>query len=118
MLAVLGALIANGLITILKFIAAGITGSSGMMAETLHSFADTTNQVFLLLGLRFYKRPASEKHPFRYGKERFFWSFIAAIFMQVIGEVEALIKKAEPKVDMIFLETARERNAEVPAPIP
>lgn len=47
MLAVLGALFANGLITILKFIAAVITGSSGMMAEALHSFADTTNQVFL-----------------------------------------------------------------------
>ena len=70
MLAVLGALFANGIITILKFIAALITGSSGMMAESLHSFADTTNQVFLLLGLRFYKRPASEKHPFGYGKER------------------------------------------------
>ncbi|HZH91442.1 MAG TPA: cation transporter [Pyrinomonadaceae bacterium] len=66
--AVPGALIANGLITILKFIAAVITGSSGMMAESLHSPADTTNQVFLLLGLRFYKRPASEKHPFGHGK--------------------------------------------------
>ena len=45
---------------------------SGMMAEGFHSLADTTNQVFLLLGLRFYKKPASEKHPFGYGKERFF----------------------------------------------
>lgn len=90
MLAVIGALIANGLITILKFIAAVITGSSGMMAEALHSFADTTNQVFLLLGLRFYKRPASEKHPFGYGKERFFWSFIAAIFIFGVGASYAL----------------------------
>jgi divalent metal cation (Fe/Co/Zn/Cd) transporter len=72
MLAVLGALFANGLIAILKFIGAVITGSSGMMAEALHSVADTTNQIFLLLGLRFYKRPASTKHPFGYGKERFF----------------------------------------------
>jgi cation diffusion facilitator family transporter len=90
MLAVLGALIANGLITVLKFIAAVITGSSGMMAESLHSLADTTNQVFLLLGLRFYKRPASEKHPFGYGKERFFWSFIAAIFIFGVGASYAL----------------------------
>ncbi len=90
MLAVLGALFANGLITILKFGAALITGSSGMMAETLHSFADTTNQVFLLLGLRFYKRPASEKHPFGYGKERFFWSFIAAIFIFGVGATYAI----------------------------
>jgi divalent metal cation (Fe/Co/Zn/Cd) transporter len=64
MLAVPGALVANGLITIPKFIAAVITNSSGMLAESLHSLADTTNQVFLLPGLRFYKRPASEKHPF------------------------------------------------------
>jgi cation diffusion facilitator family transporter len=90
MLAVLGALFANGLITILKFIAAVITGSSGMMAESLHSLADTTNQVFLLLGLRFYKRPASEKHPFGYGMERFFWSFIAAIFIFGVGATYAL----------------------------
>lgn len=90
MWAVLSALVANGLITILKFGAAVITGSSGMMAESLHSLADTTNQVFLLFGLRFYKRPASSKHPFGYGKERFFWSFIAAIFIFGVGATYAL----------------------------
>jgi len=90
MLAVLGALIANGIITVLKFIAAVITGSSGMMAEAFHSLADTTNQVFLLLGLRFYNRPASYKHPFGYGKERFFWSFIAAIFIFGVGATYAI----------------------------
>jgi cation diffusion facilitator family transporter len=90
MLAVIGALFANGLITILKLVAALITGSSGMMAEALHSVADTTNQVFLLLGLRFYKRPASGKHPFGYGKERFFWSFIAAIFIFGVGATYAI----------------------------
>lgn len=90
MLAVLGALFANGLIAILKFIGAVITGSSGMMAEAFHSVADTTNQVFLLLGLRFYKRPASEKHPFGFGKERFFWSFIAAIFIFGVGATYAI----------------------------
>ncbi|HEY0172174.1 MAG TPA: cation diffusion facilitator family transporter [Pyrinomonadaceae bacterium] len=90
MLAVLGALFANGLITVLKFIGAMLTGSSGMMAESLHSLADTTNQVFLLLGLRFYRRPASEKHPFGYGKERFFWSFIAAIFIFGVGATYAV----------------------------
>ena len=90
MLAVLGALFANAVIAILKLVAAVITGSSGMMAEALHSIADTTNQVFLLLGLRFYKRPASEKHPFGYGKERFFWSFIAAIFIFGVGATYAI----------------------------
>ncbi len=100
MLAVLGALFANGLIAILKLVAAVITGSSGMMAEALHSVADTTNQIFLLLGLRFYKRPASDKHPFGYGKERFFWSFIAAIFIFGVGATyaiyEGIAKLAHP----------------------
>ena len=100
MLAVLGALFANALIAVLKLMAAFITGSSGMMAEALHSFADTANQMFLLLGLRFYKRPASEKHPFGYGKERFFWSFIAAIFIFGVGATyaiyEGVIKLSHP----------------------
>jgi cation diffusion facilitator family transporter len=100
MLAVLGALFANALIAILKLAAALITGSSGMMAEALHSIADTTNQIFLLLGLRFYKRPASDKHPFGYGKERFFWSFIAAIFIFGVGATYAIyegtVKLAHP----------------------
>ncbi len=90
MLAVLGALFANAVIAILKLAAALMTGSSGMMAEAFHSIADTTNQVFLLLGLRFYKRPASKKHPFGYGKERFFWSFIAAIFIFGVGSTYAI----------------------------
>jgi cation diffusion facilitator family transporter len=100
MLAVIGALFANALIAILKLVAALITGSSGMMAEALHSIADTTNQIFLLLGLRFYKRPASDKHPFGYGKERFFWSFIAAIFIFGVGATyaiyEGIVKLAHP----------------------
>ena len=100
MLAVIGALFANALIAILKLMAALITGSSGMMAEALHSVADTTNQVFLLLGLRFYKRAASDKHPFGYGKERFFWSFIAAIFIFGVGATyaiyEGIAKLAHP----------------------
>ena len=90
MLAVLGALFANALIAIIKFVGAGITGSAGLMAEAFHSVADTTNQIFLLLGLRFYKRPASDKHPFGYGKERFFWSFIAAIFIFGVGATYAI----------------------------
>jgi cation diffusion facilitator family transporter len=95
MLAVLGALFANGVIAILKFVGAFMTGSSGMMAEAFHSVADTTNQVFLLLGLRFYKRRASTKHPFGYGKERFFWSFIAAIFIFGVGATYAIYEGIE-----------------------
>ncbi len=94
MLAVVGALFANALIAVLKLAAAFATGSSGMMAEALHSIADTTNQIFLLLGLRFYRRPASQKHPFGYGKERFFWSFIAAIFIFGVGSTYAIYEGA------------------------
>ena len=94
MLAVVGALFANALIAVMKLAAAFVTGSSGMMAEALHSIADTTNQVFLLLGLRFYQRPASKKHPFGYGKERFFWSFIAAIFIFGVGSTYAIYEGA------------------------
>src|SRR5437870_5944834 len=90
MLAVVGALFANALVAILKLVAAFVTGSSGMMAEALHSVADAANQIFLLLGLRFFRRPASEKHPFGHGKERFFWSFIAAIFIFGVGATYAV----------------------------
>jgi len=94
MLAVVGALFVNALIAVLKLAAAFVTGSSGMMAEALHSVADTTNQIFLLLGLRFYQRPASQKHPFGYGRERFFWSFIAAIFIFGVGSTYAVYEGA------------------------
>lgn len=90
MLAVVGALVANFIITVLKFAGAVITGSSGMMAESLHSLADTTNQVFLLLGLKTYDRPPTERHPFGFGMERFFWSFIAAIFIFGVGSTYAI----------------------------
>ncbi len=90
MLAVVGALFANTLIAVLKLAAAFVTGLSGMMAEALHSVADTANQIFLLLGLRSYQRPASKKHPFGYGMERFFWSFIAAIFIFGVGSTYAI----------------------------
>ena len=95
MWAVIGALIANGLITVFKGIGFFVTGSASMGAEALHSLADTTNQVFLLLGLRFYKRPATEKHPFGYGMERFFWSFIAAIFIFGVGATYAVYEGVE-----------------------
>lgn len=66
-----------------------------MVAEAFNSLADTTNQVSLLLGRRFYKRPSSEKHPFGYGKERFFWSFIAAIFIFGVGATYAVYEGIE-----------------------
>ena len=82
---VLVALGANAGIGAVKFAAGLLGGSSAMLAEAAHSVADTTNQVFLLASLSFSEREADEQHPFGYGKERFLWSFMAAIFIFVAG---------------------------------
>ncbi len=60
-------------IAISKLIAAILTGSTSMWAETYHSFSDTLNQILLLIGIRTSKKKVSERHPFGYGKEMFFW---------------------------------------------
>lgn len=86
MLAVIGALIANGLITVLKFIAAVMTGSSGMMAESLHSLAP--KQILVNAHVNLKAGLTNEQ------------------IIQTIAEIEKNMKEAEPKVDMIFLETA------------
>jgi cation diffusion facilitator family transporter len=82
---VLIALAANLLIGIAKLVAGVISGSAAMLAEAAHSVADTANQVFLLASLSFSERKPDENHPFGYGKERFLWSFMAAIFIFVSG---------------------------------
>ena len=82
---VLAALFGNSLITVSKFIAAGLSGSSAMLAEGLHSIADTGNQLLLLLGMKRAKKPADTIHPFGYGQESFFWAFLVGMSMFVIG---------------------------------
>ncbi|HEV8574792.1 MAG TPA: cation diffusion facilitator family transporter [Dehalococcoidia bacterium] len=83
--AVLAAMAANFLIACGKFVAGALTGSAAMFAEAGHSVADTVNQVFLLLGINLSRTKADESHPLGYGKEAFFWSFLAAIFIFVAG---------------------------------
>src|SRR4051794_16352091 len=82
---VLVALAANLAIAVAKFAAGIISGSAAMLAEAAHSVADTANQLFLLASLRFSERKPDANHPFGYGKERFLWSFMAAIFIFVSG---------------------------------
>ena len=79
------ALIGNALISITKFSAAVITGSSAMMSEGIHSLVDTGNQILLLHGLKQAKKPADEHFPFGHGKEVYFWSFIVAILIFALG---------------------------------
>ncbi|MCC6502025.1 MAG: cation diffusion facilitator family transporter [Deltaproteobacteria bacterium] len=74
-------------IFIIKLAAALITRSAGMLAEAVHSFADTGNQVLLLLGYKRSQKTADDSHPFGYGKEEYFWSFIVAILLFTLGGV-------------------------------
>ena len=82
---IFAALIGNTLISITKFIAAFITGSSAMLSEGIHSLVDTGNQGLLLLGIHQAKKPADENFPFGHGKEIYFWSFIVAILIFALG---------------------------------
>jgi cation diffusion facilitator family transporter len=82
---VLLALAANLAVALAKTGAGLLTLSSAMLSEAAHSWADTTNQVFLLLALKRAGRPADTTHPFGYGKERYFWSLLAAVGIFVTG---------------------------------
>ncbi|MDP3780353.1 MAG: cation diffusion facilitator family transporter, partial [Nitrosopumilaceae archaeon] len=88
--AVYAALFGNLGIAITKFIAALISGSVSMWAETYHSASDTFNQILLLVGIKASTKPASHLHQFGYGKSQFFWSFIVATMIFGISGVLAL----------------------------
>ncbi len=79
------ALAANVLIAVTKFVAGSISHSASMIAEGVHSLVDTTNQLLLLLGISRSQKAPDEKHPFGYGKEIYFWSFIVSILIFGLG---------------------------------
>jgi len=87
---VVAALLANAGIAVVKGIAAAVTGSGAMLAETIHSIADSGNQALLLLGAKRARRPPDNKHPFGYGSERYFWAFVVAVVLFALGAIFSL----------------------------
>lgn len=83
--AIFYALLANLAIAISKLLAGLYTSSGAMIAEAIHSFADTANQVLLFVGLKSSRRPADAEHPLGYGKLTYFWSFIVAMLLFSMG---------------------------------
>jgi len=104
---------ANLLIAITKFVAGSITRSASMISEGIHSVVDTLNQLLLLHGLRISRKPADAGHPFGYGKELYFWSFIVSILIFSLGGglsiyhgIQAIMKPVEqgsPTINYIVL---------------
>ncbi|MFR9751158.1 cation diffusion facilitator family transporter [Nocardia sp. 004] len=88
--AIIAALTANAGIAVAKFIGAAITGSASMLAEAVHSVADTSNQGLLLFGQRRAEKEADELHPFGYARSRYFYSFIVALVLFTLGSCYAL----------------------------
>lgn len=83
--AIVAAMVANGGIAIAKFVAYMVTGSASMLAESIHSVADTSNQGLLLWGGKRAKQIADDRHQFGYGRERYFWSFVVALVLFTLG---------------------------------
>jgi cation diffusion facilitator family transporter len=98
------ALLANLGIAASKFVAAAITGSSAMLTEGVHSVVDSTNQLLLMWGRRAAKRPPDKLHPFGYGRELYFWSFVVAVLVFSLGAgvsvYEGIIHIANPEEAM------------------
>lgn len=93
--AIIAALIANGGIAIAKFVGFLLTGAASMLAEAVHSVADTSNQGLLLLGGSRARRQASVEHPFGYGRERYFWAFVVALVLFSLGGLFAIYEGVE-----------------------
>jgi cation diffusion facilitator family transporter len=93
--AIIAALLANVGIAIAKFVAFLISGSSSMLAESVHSLADSGNQLLLLLGGRKAKKKADKEHPFGYGRERYVYAFVVSIILFSVGGVFSIYEGIE-----------------------
>jgi cation diffusion facilitator family transporter len=83
--AVAAALLGNAALALLKGVAATVTGSASMLAETFHSVADTGNQVLLVLGMRLARRPPDDRHPFGHGHDVYVWAFVVSMMLFSVG---------------------------------
>jgi cation diffusion facilitator family transporter len=88
--AVVAAFAANVAIAIAKFVAFSFTGAASMLAEAVHSVADTGNQALLFLGSARARRAPTEEHPFGFGRERYFWAFVVAVVLFTLGSLFAI----------------------------
>ena len=93
--AIVAALVANLGIAAGKFVAFLLTGAASMLAESIHSVADSTNQGLLLLGGKRARRPADATHPFGFARERYFWSFVVALVLFTLGGLFAVFEGVE-----------------------
>jgi cation diffusion facilitator family transporter len=93
--AVIAALLANVGIAVMKFVAFLVTGSASMLSEAIHSVADSGNQALLLLGRKQAERPADEAHPFGYAPARYFWAFVVAVVLFLLGGVFSVFEGIE-----------------------
>ena len=93
--AIIAAFLANLGIAVLKFIGFLITGAASMLAESIHSVADTGNQGLLILGGRRGRQGPDEQHPFGHGRERYFWAFLVAVVLFTVGSLYALYEGVE-----------------------
>lgn len=93
--AIIAAFLANLGIAIAKVVGFVFTGSSSMLAESIHSFADTGNQGLLMLGHKLAQREATPKHPFGYGRERYFWAFVVSLVLFTLGSVFSIVEGLE-----------------------
>jgi cation diffusion facilitator family transporter len=97
--AIIAAMLANAGIAVAKFVAYVVTGSASMLAESIHSVADTSNQGLLLLGGKRARKVADDQYQFGYGRERYFWSFVVAMVLFTLGGLYSIYEGVTKLLD-------------------